>query len=231
VLDLSELGTGMVGAVRMTGGAEQTEAMWRLIRDAEERLSEPERQALAERIAAALGVDLGPVRVGRWLSLAGVDELRTAAREGLDVQLHTHRHRFPVSRELALRELRDNRAVLEPLAGRPLSHFCYPSGYFRPAHLPWLEEAGVESATTCDPGLNRHGDSPFTLRRFLDDSRISQLEFEAELSGFAELLRTGRALVERVRGRVGRPEVPVPPGSEVPSATIAPPAGSAIAVG
>jgi len=231
VLDLSELGTGMVGAVRMTGGAEQTEAMWRLIRNAEERLSEPERQALADRIATALGVDLGPVRAGRWLSLAGVDELRSAAREGLDVQLHTHRHRFPVCRELALRELRDNRAVLEPLGGHPLRHFCYPSGYFRPVHLPWLEEAGVESATTCDPGLNRRGDSPLTLRRFLDDSRTSQLEFEAELSGFAELLRAGRTLLKRVRGRVSRPEVPVPPGSEVPSASVAPPGGSAIAVG
>ena len=230
VLDLSELGVGMVGAVRMTGGAEQTEAMWRMIRQAEERFSEPERQALADRIAAALNVDLGPVRAGRWLSLASVDELRRAAGEGLDVQLHTHRHRFPVSRELALRELRDNRAVLEPLVGHPLRHFCYPSGYFRPAHLPWLEEAGVESATTCDAGLNRRGDSPLTLRRFLDDSRTSQLEFEAELSGFSELLRTARALVERVRGRVERPEVPVPPGSEVPSASITSSEGSAIAV-
>jgi peptidoglycan/xylan/chitin deacetylase (PgdA/CDA1 family) len=231
VLDLSELGTGMVGTVRMTGGAEQTEAMWRIIRSAEERLSEPERQALADRIASALGVDLGPVRAGRWLSLAGVDELRSAAREGLDVQLHTHRHRFPVSRDLALREIRDNRAVLEPLAGHPLRHFCYPSGYFRPAHVPWLEEAGMESATTCDPGLNRRGDSPFTLRRFLDDARISQMEFEAELSGFAELLRTGRALLERLRGRVSRPEVPVPPGSEVPPSSVAPAGDSAIAVG
>jgi peptidoglycan/xylan/chitin deacetylase (PgdA/CDA1 family) len=201
-----------------------------MIRQAEERFSEPERQALADRIAAALNVDLGPVRAGRWLSLASVDELRRAAGEGLDVQLHTHRHRFPVSRELALRELRDNRAVLEPLVGHPLRHFCYPSGYFRPAHLPWLEEAGVESATTCDAGLNRRGDSPLTLRRFLDDSRTSQLEFEAELSGFSELLRTARALVERVRGRVERPEVPVPPGSEVPSASITSSEGSAIAV-
>ena len=230
VLDLSQLGAGVVGAVQMADGAERTEAMWRIIRHAEEGLSEPERQALADRIAAALGVDLSPVRAGRWLSLAGLDELRSAAREGLDVQLHTHRHRFPASRELALRELLDNRAVLEPLAGHPLRHFCYPSGYFRPAHLPWLVEAGVESATTCDPGMNRRGDSPLTLRRFLDDSRTSQLEFEAELSGFSELLRGARALVERVRGRVARPEVPVPPGSEVPSHGIGTRAGSAIAV-
>ncbi|HZW89799.1 MAG TPA: ATP-grasp domain-containing protein, partial [Myxococcaceae bacterium] len=56
VLDLTRLDVGMVGALRMTPGPERTEAMWRLIRQAEESLSEPERQALADRIAAALGV-------------------------------------------------------------------------------------------------------------------------------------------------------------------------------
>src|SRR5262249_1773052 len=42
VLDLAQLGVGMVGAVRMTPGPERTEAMWRLIRHAEERLPESE---------------------------------------------------------------------------------------------------------------------------------------------------------------------------------------------
>ncbi|MGZ6028190.1 MAG: ATP-grasp domain-containing protein, partial [Myxococcaceae bacterium] len=232
VLDLSQLGVGMVGAVRMGPGPARTEAMWRLIRHAEERMSEPERQALADRVAGALGVDLVPVREGRWLSLASTEELRLAAREGLDVQLHTHRHRFPVARDLALRELRDNRAVLEPAAGRTLRHFCYPSGYHRPAHLPWLEEAQVESATTCDPGMNRRGDSLLTLRRFLDSSETSQLEFEAELSGFSELLRQGRALLQRLRGQDTRPEVAAPPGSEVPPEVAQPvPVGLAGAVG
>lgn len=215
-LDLSQLGVGMVGAVRMTPGPARDEAMWRLIRHAEERLTERERQALADRVAAALGVDLGPLRAGRWLSLASTEELAVAAHQGLDLQLHTHRHRLPAARELALRELGDNRAVLEPVAGHRLRHFCYPSGYHRPEHLPWLEEAQVESATTCDPGMNRRGDSLLLLRRFLDSSETSQLEFEAELSGFSELLRTARALGRRLRGRSARPWVPAPPGSEVP---------------
>ena len=218
MLDLSQLGVGMVGAVRMIPGPARTEAMWRLIRHAEERMSEAERQVLADRIASALAVDLAPVRDGRWLSLASGEELGAAARDGLDVQLHTHRHRFPLDRERALRELRDNRAVLEPIAGRSLRHFCYPSGYFRPEHLPWLEEAQVESATTCDPGMNWRGDSLLTLRRFLDRSDLSPLEFEAELSGFSEVLRQGRVLLQRLRGQAVRPEVAVPPGSEVPAA-------------
>ena len=231
-LDLSQIGVGMVGALRMTPGPARTEAMWRLIRHAEERMTEPERQALADRVAAALEVDLGPVRAGRWLSLASAEELRVAAREGLDLELHTHRHRFPAARELALRELADNRAVLEPVAGRTPRHFCYPSGYHRPEHLPWLEEAQVESATTCEPGMNRRSTSLLLLRRFLDSSETSQLEFEAELAGFSELLRQVRTLAERLRGRPLQPDVPAPPGSELsPEAVQPPPVGVAGAVG
>src|SRR5262249_22009364 len=101
-LDLSQLGVGMVGAVRMTPGPARTEAMWRLIRHAEERLSEPERQSLADRVARALRVDLASVREGRWLSLASADELQAAAREGLDLQLPAHRPRVPPSPPPAL---------------------------------------------------------------------------------------------------------------------------------
>jgi peptidoglycan/xylan/chitin deacetylase (PgdA/CDA1 family) len=215
LLDLSALGLEMVGTLRLDGSLDSWEAMWRLIHQAEERLDEPERQALADRLASLLRVDLGPVRAGRWLSLATLEELGAAAREGLDIQLHTHRHRFPLDRALALRELQDNRAILEPVAGRRLRHFCYPSGYVRPAHLPWLAEAGVLSATTCQPGLNRPGDSPYTLRRFLDGAHVSQLEFEAELSGFADLLRGARERVGRLRGAPTQVETPVPPGSDV----------------
>ena len=226
-LDLSQLGVGMVGAVRMTPGPARTEAMWRLIRHAEERMTEPERQALADRVAAALAVDLGPVRAGRWLSLASARELRVAAREGLDLQLHTHRHRFPAARELALaRAARDNRAVLEPVAGHALRHFCYPSGYHRPEHLPWLEEAQVESATTCEPGMNRRGDSLLLLRRFLDSSETSQIEFEAELAGFSELLRQARSLAAARPGPA--PSSPRCPRRQAPRSLEAmrpPPAG------
>jgi peptidoglycan/xylan/chitin deacetylase (PgdA/CDA1 family) len=215
LLDLSALDLGMVGTLRLEPGVASERGMWRIIRHAEKHLDEPGRQELADRLGGLLGVDLAPVRARRWLSLATPDELAAAAREGLDLQLHTHRHRFPLDRELALRELHDNRAFLEPLAGRPLRHFCYPSGYVRPDHFPWLAEAGVASAATCEPGLNRPGDPPYALHRFLDGSQVSQLEFEAELSGFTDLVRRLRRGVDRLRGTAQRPEVAEPPGSEV----------------
>jgi hypothetical protein len=78
--------------------------------------------------------------------------------------------------------------------------------------------------------MNWRAGSLLTLRRFLDDSQTTQLEFEAELSGFSEVLRQLRTLVERLRGHAARPEVPVPPGSEVPASRSGTPEGSAAAV-
>jgi hypothetical protein len=79
--------------------------------------------------------------------------------------------------------------------------------------------------------MNRRGDSLLTLRRFLDGTETSQVEFEAELSGFSELLRRARTLLQRLRGGVVPVEVPVPPGSEVPAASSAPRANPALGVG
>jgi hypothetical protein len=103
--------------------------------------------------------------------------------------LHTHRHRFPEEETAASREIADNRAVLEPVVGVPLRHFCYPSGIWSPRVWPTLEAAGIKSATTCDPGLNFHDTNRFGLRRILDAESVTAISLEAELSGFKYLLR------------------------------------------
>ncbi len=212
-IDLAPLGCGAERvSLRDTVAADR--ALWTVIDHGETRLYEPGRQALADRVAAALGVDLAPLRADRRLSLMSEEELRAAARLGVDVQLHTHRHRFPMDHTAALQEIAENRRVLEPLAGHRLSHFCYPSGVFDPAQFPWLEEAGIASATTCEVGLNRRGDHPYALRRFMDGSSVSQIEFEAELAGFAELVRRARNRLRRTRSSGARPS---PMDSAVPS--------------
>jgi peptidoglycan/xylan/chitin deacetylase (PgdA/CDA1 family) len=129
------------------------------------------------------------------------DEVR-AAGAALDVQLHTHRHRFPDDPLLARAEIEENRRVLAPLVERPLVHFCYPSGYWSEALFPVLEAAGVETATTCEGGLNGPDAHPYALSRFFDGEHVTALEFEAELSGAAELLRTVAGWLGRVRRKV-----------------------------
>jgi peptidoglycan/xylan/chitin deacetylase (PgdA/CDA1 family) len=160
-------------------------------------LTDPERCDLARELGKRLSVDYDEIARSRRLSVMSSDEVHKLAAEGVDIQLHTHRHRFPEDEAGVLKELADNRAVLEPLVGRPLRHFCYPSGVWSAVALPWLAAAGVETATTCEAGLNYADTPPLLLNRFLDGENISPIEFEAEMCGFAELLRHLRAVLRR----------------------------------
>ena len=63
-----------------------------------------------------------------------------------------------------------------------------------------LKEFDLASATTCDTGLVAPGDSPYALRRFLDGESVSDIEFEAEISGFAGLLRAFLGIDRRAPG-------------------------------
>jgi peptidoglycan/xylan/chitin deacetylase (PgdA/CDA1 family) len=106
----------------------------------------------------------------------------------MDIQLHTHRHRTPSDRTLFLREIEDNRKRIEAMTGSRPTQFCYPSGAYEEAFLPWLREAGVESATTCDPGIATRSSEPLLLPRLVDSSTLSPVEFEGWLAGVADML-------------------------------------------
>ena len=140
--------------------------------------------SLAERF----GVAREPWMANNQFHYMSPDEVADAARRGLDVQLHTHRHRGIRDRTLET-ELVDNRTALYRALGEAarLDHFCYPGGH----HSPWAEaelaSAGVRSATLVENGINSPGTHPYRLRRFLDGRGVSQTMFEAYLNGFLEL--------------------------------------------
>jgi peptidoglycan/xylan/chitin deacetylase (PgdA/CDA1 family) len=158
-----------------------------------------DRQRTLPAIAAALGVDLGEVLRGERFRLLTRDEIRELAARGFDVELHTHRHRLPSETfELMAAEVEANRAQLESVLGKRPSHFCFPSGEYSRHHPEWLRRLGIASATTCDPGLNPRGSSVMLLKRYLDSDREADIAFEAEITGFRELIRnTLRPLMSR----------------------------------
>jgi len=154
------------------------------------RLGALAKDNLLRSFAERIGVDYDSLLARRILHLMTHEELATLPRALIDVQLHSHRHRSPLDETLFTRELIDNRRELSAALGRltVLRHFCYPSGKHVPAFLPWLRAAGIESATTCEPGLARRAHDPLLLPRFVDGMGQSSLTFEAWASGFAELL-------------------------------------------
>lgn len=166
-------------------------------------LTEPDRVDLSRRLAERLKVDYQKIESTRILSLLRSEEIRVLERDDVKIALHTHRHRLPDEVKDAKREIEDNRRSLEPVVGRRLTHFCYPSGEWSVRHWPILRACQVRTASTCDSGLAYSTTPKLALPRILDDSRVSFVEFEAEISGFSELLRWVRGKSRRWPGYTG----------------------------
>jgi peptidoglycan/xylan/chitin deacetylase (PgdA/CDA1 family) len=145
-----------------------------------------EREALLERLANQLGLPYETLVSKRILQLMTPQEVASLPADSIDVQLHTHRHRTPLDHDLFVREIVDNRTEIEAMTHRKAVHFCYPSGVYRAEFLPWLQEQGVVSATTCDPGLASASNDPLLLPRIVDHSTFSDIELESWLVGLGE---------------------------------------------
>jgi hypothetical protein len=138
--------------------------------------------------AALLDVDYDDILQCRLLHLTSLSEAGELARRGIDLQLHTHRHRVSYDSAVFDRGIRDNLERLGALRTSEPTHFCYPGGVNRPEFLPWLRGSNIASATTCEPGLASHRHDRLLLPRYIDTSTHTDAEFRAWLTGVATLL-------------------------------------------
>jgi len=180
---------GERSASKATKGLDGERTIQRIIDHGETVLDEPGRVDLAREIAKRLNLDFEELVASRRLSLMTEEEVANLSQQNFDIQLHTHRHHLPPDSTAVKRELEDNRAVLQPITGRSLHHLCYPSGEWSQALWPILEKEQIHTATTCEPGLISPNTSPLAWTRFLDSETTPQIVFEAEISGFAHIMR------------------------------------------
>ena len=160
-LDLRAL-TGLSSSLSLATDAARTEGFDALRGFArEQKLSAEKKDDLLRSLAKKLKIDYDELDARRILHLISPDEARELSDAGVDVQLHTHRHRTPMNRELFLREIEDNRDEIRAMTGRAAAHFCYPSGVYERAFLP---------------------------PRRLDGSSLSGIEFEGWLTGISAAL-------------------------------------------
>ncbi|OJT00576.1 polysaccharide deacetylase family protein [Marinobacter nauticus] len=193
--DLSAIGLPEADHIDLGDSVEKKKWCERIISYGRVNCDENGRQSILKALCDRMELNYGAMVTAGMFRIMGKKELQMIVEQGVDVQLHTHRHVFPLDKDQASREIHENREFLEPLACRPLEHFCYPSGKWDPAQLPWLNELNIRSATTCNLGFVSEGDDHLTLRRYLDKQTISDNEFLAEISGFL-------AFARQVRGRV-----------------------------
>ena len=191
-VDLSGLALEVAGTISLRG-PEAHGQLQRFYEFAEEHLTEQQRVDVAREFGNRVGVDYDGLARSRRLSLMSPREISELHSQGFDIQLHTHRHRLPTAAAEISREIADNRAVLSPLTGSALEHFCYPSGIWDPGQWPILSTLGIRSATTCAPGFNTSETPPLGLRRYLDGEATSMGEFAAEMSGIKDLYRRVRS--------------------------------------
>lgn len=164
-------------------------ALQSMLRYAEARqMGAEEKNAFAEKLGRAIGVDYDRIIEQRILQLLRPAEVAELAGKGIDFQLHTHRHRTPHDRALFLREIYANRAALRNIVNTEPRHFCYPRGFHHADFLPWLAEAGVTSATTAQAGLASPASNVLTLPRVVDTLNVAPIEFEGWLTGASALV-------------------------------------------
>lgn len=189
VIDMGALGGGEEEIFQFSN-PEQRQKLFTRLESLVDSLDAENRYDLVDKVAELLGVDLSRIMGEKWFHLASFDQVRDMAHRGIDVQLHTHRHRISKNDDDCLeQELTDNRLRLAPITGNPLVHFCYPSGVYEQSVWPSLKAAGVVSATTTEAGLVNKQSHIYALPRILDGEDVSDFEFEAELSGFNEIKR------------------------------------------
>lgn len=190
-IDLKEFGIDQ--PIALSSAENREEFVSRLTRWAAERgLGGKEKDQIAAGLAQRLGIDYQELCAKRILQLMNSEEVKQLAAEGVDFQLHTHRHRMPLSDELFRREIRDNRIKIANSVEGDRKHFCYPSGAYRPEFLGWLAKEEIVSATTCDTGFATFDSNPLLLPRFVDTTGRTDLEFESWVSGVGHFLSAGK---------------------------------------
>lgn len=185
------------GSTDLRNEGAREKLMWAIIDHGEQNCDEDQRVNITKVLGDLLAVDVQALEDSRTLSLMTPDEVRQFELAGFDVELHTHRHRFPADDELAARkEIAENREAIRAILGKEARHFCYPSGHWDKKQWPWLQDLRVASATTCLPGFNTRVTPLYGLTRFLDSEHISQIEFVAEMYGFLEVARSIRKFLK-----------------------------------
>jgi peptidoglycan/xylan/chitin deacetylase (PgdA/CDA1 family) len=189
---------GLAGPLDLRTEAARHRVVRGLIERAErEDMTGLQKDELAAQLARLLEIDYEALVQKRILQIMNPQELQEIARDGVDIQLHTHRHRTPEDEAQFRREIRDNRERIEAVASTRPVHFCYPSGVYRSKFFDWLAQEQVLSATTCDAGLASATSRSLLIPRYIDNQFRTPIEFESWLSGVGALLAVRQAASQK----------------------------------
>ena len=173
---------GVDAAVRRLLGRPHDFALLAPLKRAYRQLPWERVEDLAGRLEDLAGSMSAPA--GEFLSW---DEVRTLARDGIEIGSHTVAHPIlsRVSPEQGRHEIESSRRRLEQEIGMPVRGFAFPNGRredFTEDHVKAVPAAGYDYACTAEAGVNLPGGDPFRLRRIgVGDVGPRYLEVKLEL--------------------------------------------------
>jgi peptidoglycan/xylan/chitin deacetylase (PgdA/CDA1 family) len=185
-----ELNWSEINARRVSLNPAGRQQIWRSLQAyaLERKFTGTEKDNLLEELADRLGLDYYAFRQSRVLNLLNEGEARRLSAEGVDLQLHTHRHRTSTCQSHFSQEVLENRKCLASLGSPDAEHFCYPSGVYRETAAKWLQELGIKSAVTCKAGLAVPGPNALSLPRVVDAFPLTETEFLGWIYGSSALV-------------------------------------------
>lgn len=115
--------------------------------------------------------------------LMSLDDWKTWRDAGMDVGSHTRTHAklTELPPDQARAQIADSKQELEDALGCEVSHFCYPYGWFSPAHRDMVAQAGYRTATTTVRGRVHPGADPFALQRIMVARATHLVQFAAKV--------------------------------------------------
>ncbi len=129
-------------------------------------------------------------------------QLRSLASQ-FELGSHTAEHRFlaQLDHAAAWRQVRDGKASLEDVLGRPVDGFCYPGGRYRREHVALVRAAGFTYARTIQ-NLRTDGDQqafemPTTLQFYPHPRRVLIRNFVSQRHWRLRRPALAAALAER----------------------------------
>jgi peptidoglycan/xylan/chitin deacetylase (PgdA/CDA1 family) len=186
-VELTQLVHGPDQPQRIESEEQRMAVGWQIIQFGEESGSEDQRTQMISTLKQRLAVNLPTEFESKFMMMASDQQLQEAPKSGVEVELHTHRHRLPEDQEGCLGEIKENRDALTSILAKEFHHFCYPSGIWSSKHLPLLRKSDLKSATTLEIGLNSAQTDPLLLKRFTDSQLKAQIEFEADMCGIIDI--------------------------------------------
>jgi peptidoglycan/xylan/chitin deacetylase (PgdA/CDA1 family) len=116
-----------------------------------------------------------PIDAGLAAHTLALGELRTLAREGVELGAHsvTHPQLDTVGTRRARYEIEQSRALIEDAAQALVATFAYPHGYSGPRVRRLVRAAGYRGACGVKQTLSASGDDRFALSRLLIGARTT----------------------------------------------------------